>query len=50
MSHFPVKVDKLQTKLALIEPKYKGKKDLQHAVHEKSPTSSAKDKNQANGS
>ena len=49
MSHFPVKVDKLQTKLALIEPKYKEKKDLQHAVHKKTPANSAKDKHQANG-
>ena len=44
MSHFPVKVDKLQTELALIEHRYKRKKDLQHAVCEKTPTSSAKDK------
>ena len=49
MSHFLVKVDKLQTKLALIEPEYKEKKDLQHAVCKKNPTSSAKDKNQVNG-
>ena len=37
MMHFPVKVDKLQTKLALIEPEYKEKMDLKHAVHEKIP-------------
>ena len=29
MTHFPIKVDKLQTKLALIKPKYKEKKDFQ---------------------
>ena len=29
MTHFPIKVDKLQTKLMLIEPEYKKKKDLQ---------------------
>ena len=28
MSHFPMKVDKLQTELALIKPEYKEKKDL----------------------
>ena len=50
MTRFPIKVDKLQTKLALIEPEHKEKKDLQHAVHEKIPASSTKDKNQASES
>ena len=48
MTHFPIKVNTLQTKLALIEPKYKEKKDLQQAVHAKPPANFAKDKNQKN--
>ena len=46
MTHFPVKVDKLLTKLALIEPEYKEKKDLQYAIHENNLASSTKNKNQ----
>ena len=49
MTHFPIKVTKLQTKVVLIKPEYKEKKDLQRAVREKSPASSAKENTQKNG-
>ena len=49
MTHFSIKVDKLQTERMLIELKYKEKKDLQHAVCKRNPASSTKEKNQTNG-
>ena len=49
MTYFPIKIDKLQTKLMLVKPEYKVKKELQHAVHKKSPASSTKEKTQKNG-
>ena len=49
MTPFPIMVDKLQTKLMLIKPKYKKKKDLQCAVHKRSPASLTKEKNTKKG-
>ena len=49
MTHFPIKVKMILTKLALIKPKYKEKKDLQQAVCKKSFASSTKEKTQKNG-